>query len=159
METRHDRQFKPGPLPSDPATLRQRAEHMPALSRVMETKHTPIDWYPDTCLWCGQYVASCRQEAGAPERTQDTDPCWAVNDDFGCAASPLTNKEGTGDHVTMQELRHKWPVYAAVPDMLAALQHASRSEHHPACPNDGQRCSCHVFKARAAIVKATEQSD
>ena len=43
---------------------------------------------------------------------------------------------------------------SAAPDLLAACEKASRSYHHPACPNDGQHCTCHVRPAQDAIAKA-----
>jgi len=39
--------------------------------------------------------------------------------------------------------------------IIAALQHAAKSFHHPECDrkyNDGQHCSCHVAKAQHALV-------
>lgn len=42
----------------------------------------------------------------------------------------------------------------AASDMLEALRWAARSPHHPACKYDGQKCTCHVGAARAAIEKA-----
>ena len=45
-------------------------------------------------------------------------------------------------------------------EMLKALQHASMSEHHPACKAHGERsgfperyCTCHVQKAKAVLAK------
>jgi hypothetical protein len=62
-----------------------------------------IEWTPDICLWCGQYVESRRKEAGAPDSTANTDPCWATQDgDFGCDMAPDANAEGCGDHATKQ---------------------------------------------------------
>jgi len=50
---------------------------------------------PGPCLWCGRYVTIGRKEAGA---TNPLDPCWNDDGDFGCASSPWTDAEGTGDH-------------------------------------------------------------
>ncbi len=56
-------------------------------------------WIPGPCIWCGQYVESRRDEAGAPNETANTDACWAALDgDFGCDESPETTDEGCGDH-------------------------------------------------------------
>jgi len=45
-------------------------------------------------------------------------------------------------------------------EMLKALQHASMSEHHPACKAHGERsgfperyCTCHVQKAKVVLAK------
>ena len=43
-------------------------------------------------------------------------------------------------------------------DLLAACEHAARSEHHPHCDHSHpHRCTCHVGKAQAAIAKARER--
>jgi hypothetical protein len=56
------------------------------------------------CLWCGQWVESNRDMAGA---TAPLDPCWQVDGDFGCDASPETNREGVGDHARPYDLARK----------------------------------------------------
>lgn len=46
-------------------------------------------------------------------------------------------------------------LHKAAPKMLAALEHAAMSEHHPACDHvHPKRCTCHVGKARAAVAEA-----
>jgi hypothetical protein len=48
----------------------------------------------------------------------------------------------------------------ALPDLIAACEHAAVSYHHPACKCKGEYsanperyCTCHVYKAQAALVK------
>lgn len=48
------------------------------------------------CLFCHRWVEEGRDMAGC---TDPLDPAWQVNGDFGCDRSPITNEEGTGDHV------------------------------------------------------------
>ena len=60
---------------------------------------------PGPCLFCDQYVESGRVLAGAPDSTSFQDPCWHVDGDFGCEASPLTDEEGTGDHIRPSDVR------------------------------------------------------
>lgn len=43
---------------------------------------------------------------------------------------------------------------AAAPDLLEACERAAKSCHHPACPNNGQDCTCHVRLAQNAVTKA-----
>lgn len=57
------------------------------------------NWEPGYCIFCGQFVTSCREEAGAPDSTEETDPCWATEDgDFGCDLNPISDENGCGDH-------------------------------------------------------------
>ncbi len=65
----------------------------------------PKRWIAGMCIWCGEWVSSQREEAGAPAETEETDPCWATDDgDFGCDKAPDTTwEEGGGDHATMQQ--------------------------------------------------------
>ena len=50
------------------------------------------------CLFCREYVTEGRDMAGA---SRPFDPCWQVNGDFGCDASPDSGKDGCGDHFTL----------------------------------------------------------
>ncbi len=64
-----------------------------------------------------------------------------------CQMARLTKAE--------DEVRANAHLIAAAPDLLAACEHAARSEHHPACEHTHpSKCSCHVEKARAAIARA-----
>ena len=89
-------------------------------------KHSPMPpWMPDYCLWCGEYVESRREEAGTPDSTMNTHPCWATTDGcFGCDLSPETNEDGCGSHATKQDAA-RWfldPLRAAAPEMYVALK-------------------------------------
>lgn len=53
------------------------------------------------CLWCGEYVTSDRDAAGA---TNPLDACWQVDGDFGCDKSPESSDEGTGGHARPWDL-------------------------------------------------------
>lgn len=61
-----------------------------------------VEMDPGDCLWCGEYVTSQRNAAGA---TNPLDPCWATEGgDYGCDASPETCEEGCGDHARPYDL-------------------------------------------------------
>ncbi len=53
------------------------------------------------CLWCGEWVESGRDAAGA---TDPYDPCWNVDGDFGCDRSPDADDDGCGDHARPYDL-------------------------------------------------------
>ena len=60
---------------------------------------------PGECLWCGEYVESQRDLAGA---TCPLDPAWATEDgDFGCDESPETTDDGVGSHARPEDAR-RW---------------------------------------------------
>jgi hypothetical protein len=61
-----------------------------------------IKMVPGDCLWCGQWVTSEREVAGA---TDPEDACWATEDgDFGCSDAPETCEEGCGSHARPYDL-------------------------------------------------------
>lgn len=61
----------------------------------------PIPMEAGPCLWCGLFVESDRDAAGA---TDPYDPCWQIDGDFGCDMSPETTDEGVGDHARPYDL-------------------------------------------------------
>ena len=87
------------------------------------------DWMHDAgdCLFCGQYVESRREEAGAPPETVDYDPCWSTGDgDFGCDSSPETTADGCGDHFRPWQIPHLMKQAAAAPEMLDLLKECAK---------------------------------
>lgn len=68
---------------------------------VRDDRGVVVAMRPGPCLWCGQWVESGREMAGA---TNPYDPCWQADGDFGCDASPETNEEGCGDHARPYDL-------------------------------------------------------
>ncbi|MEN6550006.1 MAG: hypothetical protein ABFE07_28515 [Armatimonadia bacterium] len=68
---------------------------------VLDGRGLAIRMEPGPCLWCGLWVVSGREVAGA---TNPYDPCWHADGDFGCDESPETGEDGCGDHARPYDL-------------------------------------------------------
>ena len=67
-----------------------------------------------------------------------------------CAGYVIATMGSTGERG-----RKHAAIIKAAPGLLAAAEHASMSEHHPACDHTHpKRCTCHVEKCRAAVASA-----
>lgn len=78
---------------------------------------------PGPCLWCGEYVTSEREEAGAPAATAGHDACWRTADgDFGCSESPETADDGVGDHARPWDAARWLIKSAALPELIEAAR-------------------------------------
>jgi hypothetical protein len=120
-------------------------------------KHTP-----GPCLWCGEWVESKREEAGAPKKTESWDACWATDEgDFGCDKSPESGKDGCGNHARPSDfhevvrlgIQKSVRACNAFPDLLKALKELFDllEEHEPSWYLKG-----HFNRTRAALAKAEE---
>ena len=112
-------------------------------------------WHAGPCLWCGQWVESRREEAGAPAESEAYDACWATEDgDFGCNMSPDSSEDGCGDHARPQDpmLRAAGPLYESLKWAVGVAEVTLRDIHQDSVLFG--IFSKHLADAHAAMQKA-----
>ena len=96
---------------------------------MTDTKHTPGPW-------------------GHADTTREGHPKIS-----GAGLSGLVATVGNAEN-NQNRIKADARLIAAAPELLAAAEHAAMSEHHPACEHTHPQrpCTCHVGKARIAVV-------